>query len=187
MSSGWPRWLYLVCLLGMLACVITLGHYGAILIGQGVGQKPLAKTVLPDVPTEAWFRAIVTKAPDAVLVADTAGVIRLWNHGAERIFGTPASQAIGQSLDLIIPENLRQRHWQGWAKVMLTGNSRYGANDLLRVPAIRGDGSRFPAEFSIVMLEDEAGKVTGVAAILRDASAQWEREKALKARPSPPS
>jgi PAS domain S-box-containing protein len=171
----------------MLGCVIMLGHYGAILVGQGVAQKPLASPTVPGTTTAEWPRAIITQAPDAILAADTTGIIRLWNHGAERIFRTPADQAIGQSLDLIIPENLRQRHWQGWAKVMLAGHSRYGEDDLLRVPAIRGDGSRFSAEFSIVMLKNETGKVTGVAAILRDVSEQWEREKALKARLSPPA
>jgi PAS domain S-box-containing protein len=114
-----------------------------------------------------------------MLAADTDGIIRFWNQGSERIFGIPAAKAIGQSLDLIIPQSLRLRHWEGWAKVMRGGESRYGV-DLLRVPALRGDGSRFSAEFSIVMLKDKAGRITGVAAILRDVSEQWAREKQLQ-------
>ena len=178
-TGGWQRLLYLACLAGMLGCVMLLGHYGAVLVFQGAGGTFLKGTLRPDTPADEWSRAIVTQAPDAILAADATGSIRLWNHGAERIFGVPASKALGQSLDLIIPESLRQRHWEGWAKVMRTGESHYGA-ELLRVPALRGDGRRFSAEFSIVMLKDGAGKVAGVAAILRDVSEQWEREQQLR-------
>ena len=121
---------------------------------------------------------IVAQAPDAILYADAAGIIRLWNRGAERIFGAPATAALGQSLDLIIPERLRVRHWQGWHQVMQTGESRYG-EALLKVPALKADGSQFSSEFSIVMIKDAAGAVQGVAAILRDVTAQWEREQEL--------
>jgi len=180
--EGGRYWLYLVAVLGMLGCVIMLGHYGAIIVSQG-SQKisDPEKLSLLQVPAEGWYKAIVTQAPDAILAADPRGIIRLWNQGAERIFGKPADEAIGQSLDLIIPENLRRRHWEGWGKVMRTGASHYSAAELLRVPAIRADGSRFSAEFSIVMIKDEAGAVTGIAALLRDVTEQWEREKILKA------
>ena len=177
-TGGWQRWLFLVCLSGMLGCVMLLGHYGALLVFQGAGEKNLAGTLLPGNTTDAWSRVIIAQASDAILAADASGIIRLWNHGAERIFGVPANAAIGQSLDLIIPETLRQRHWEGWGKVMRTGESRYGT-EMLRVPALRGDGSRFSAEFSIVMLKDDSGRVSGVAAILRDVSEQWAREKQL--------
>jgi len=120
-TGGWPRWLYLACLSGMLGCVMLLGHYGAMLVFQGAGGKNLAGTPLPGTTADAWSRAIVTQAADAILAADASGIIRLWNHGAARIFGVPANVAIGQSLDLIIPETLRQRHWEGWGKVMRTG------------------------------------------------------------------
>ena len=180
-TGGWQRWLYLVCLGGMLGCVMLLGHYGSILVVQGAGETKAAGTLLPGRTADEWSRTIVAQAADAILAADASGTIRLWNQGAERIFGVPANQAIGQSLDLIIPESLRQRHWEGWAKVMRSGESRYGT-EMLRVPALRGDGRRFSAEFSIVMRKDDAGKVTGVAAILRDVSEQWEREKQSQAQ-----
>jgi len=177
-SANWRGGLYLGCLAGMLGCVSLLGHFGAKL----ALQLPLAlRERHADVELglgSDWSREIVARAADAILAADDGGIIRLWNQGAERIFGVPAAAAIGQSLDLIIPENLRQRHWQGWAKVMQSGASHYGA-ELLRVPAIRGDGSRFSAEFSILMLKDDAGKVVGVAAVLRDVSEQRERERRL--------
>ncbi|TLM65271.1 MAG: PAS domain S-box protein [Deltaproteobacteria bacterium] len=163
----------------MLGCVVLLGHYGAILVSRQGGARAVPRPA-PAGGIDAWPGLIVAQAPDAILAADAGGVIRLWNRGAERIFGVPAAQAIGRSLDLIIPESLRQRHWQGWGKVMSSGVSRYGEAELLRVPALRGDGSRFSAEFSIVMLKDEDGGIAGVAAILRDVTVQWEREKQLR-------
>ena len=124
---------------------------------------------------------IVEKAPDAVMFADREGVIQLWNEGAEWIFGVAKEAALGRSLDLIIPERLRARHWQGYHQTMATGETRYG-RQLLRVPALKGDGEQFSSEFSIVLVQDETGRPLGVAAILRDVSAQWQREKELKER-----
>lgn len=124
---------------------------------------------------------IVEKAPDAIMYADREGIIRLWNEGAEWIFGVAKDEALDRSLDLIIPERLRARHWQGYHQTMATGDTRYG-RQLLRVPALKGDGEQFSSEFSIVLVRDESGQPLGVAAILRDVSAQWQREKELKER-----
>jgi PAS domain S-box-containing protein len=181
MTAGWKRWLFLLCVVAMAGCVVMLGHYGAILAAQRPGENRLDNGMSVDNTIDSWSQAIVARTADAILVADSSGIIRLWNQGAQRIFGLPAAAAIGQSLDLIIPEALRARHWEGWDKVMRSGESRYGT-EMLRVPAIRGDGSRFSAEFTIVMLKDDTGKVTAVAAILRDVSQQWEREKKLQAQ-----
>ena len=125
---------------------------------------------------------IVKHAADAVLSCDNDGVIRMWNEGAERIFGWGAGEAVGKSLDIIVPERLRQRHWDGWNHALATGTSRYGAGELLAVPAIRKDGSTLSIEFTIVMLHDGAGKVSGVAAIIRDVTARWQKEKELRQR-----
>ena len=127
------------------------------------------------------YKTILDQAPDAILYADREGIIRLWNRGAELVFGHSAQEAIGQSLDLIIPERLRGRHWEGYFKVMETGVSRYGT-DLLTVPALHRDGRQLSCAFSIVMLKDEQGKPLGVASIMRDGTAAFEREKALKAK-----
>lgn len=124
---------------------------------------------------------ILSLAPDAILFADREGIIRIWNKGAERIFGCLAEKAIGQSLDLIIPEKLRARHWDGYHKTMATGETRYGT-DLLAVPAEHQDGSRISTEFSIVLVRDEEGEPFGVAAILRDVTPQRQREKGLQDR-----
>jgi PAS domain S-box-containing protein len=124
---------------------------------------------------------ILKLAPDAILFADHEGVIRLWNQGAERIFGCSASDAIGQSLDLIIPDKLRKRHWDGYHKTMATGETSYGT-ELLAVPAMHQNGSRLSTEFSIVMLNDDNGKPIGVAAILRDVTERHQQEKKLRDR-----
>lgn len=113
------------------------------------------------VETPSLFETIAREAADAIVYADAEGAIRFWNAGAERIFGYPAAEAIGRSLDLIIPEKLRARHWDGFRQVMRSGQSRYGAGDLLAVPAQRKDGARISVEFTIVPLRDPAGHYAG--------------------------
>jgi PAS domain S-box-containing protein len=134
-----------------------------------------------DPSLEKIAAGIVAAAADAILFADRRGVIRLWNAGAERIFGFTAADAIGQSLDLIIPERLRPRHWQGWDRVMETGVTRY-ATETLAVPAVRKDGTTVSIEFTIQLVRDGAGTILGPAAIVRDVSARFAREKELRAR-----
>ena len=115
-----------------------------------------------------------------MLYANGDGTITFWNAGCERIFGFSAQEALGQSLDIIIPENLRGRHWDGYAETMRTGRSRYGAGDLLSVPAIRKDGTRLSVEFSIIPIRDDAGRMRGMGAILRDVTKRFEELKALR-------
>jgi PAS domain S-box-containing protein len=125
-------------------------------------------------------RQLVTQAADAIVYADDQGLIRLWNAGAERIFGYPEAEAIGQSLDIIIPENQRARHWTGFGQTLATGVTKYGADSLLAVPAIRKDGSRLSVEFTILPFHSEGGRIVGMAAIMRDVSARFEEMKALR-------
>jgi PAS domain S-box-containing protein len=132
-------------------------------------------------PYEQLHQQIVDHAQDAIIAADREGVIRLWNVGAEAMFGYTAEEAKGKSLDLIIPERLRGRHWDGYRKVMDTGETRYG-RELLAVPGIRKDGSRISLEFTIILLRDDDGTPAGTAAIMRDVTARWQQEKALKER-----
>lgn len=94
--------------------------------------------------------------PDALVVSDRDGIIRVWNHGAERIFGFSEQEALGQSLDIITPERLRKRHWQGYETTMKTGKTKYGAGELLAVPAIRKDGAQISVQFSIMPIHDSA-------------------------------
>jgi PAS domain S-box-containing protein len=125
-------------------------------------------------------RALLDTASDAIIVADEGGTIRFWNPGAERIFGIPAAEALDQSLDIIIPEPQRARHWAGFQRVMETGESRYGADELLAVPAMRGDGSRISVEFTIVPLRRPDGRMEGMAAILRDVTRRFEEVRSLR-------
>lgn len=122
---------------------------------------------------------IVAGASDAILFADREGVMRLWNRGAEEMFGWTAAEAVGQSLDLIIPERLRSRHWDGWNRVMETGLTRYG-KDVLAVPALRKDGTTISIEFTIQLIRDDAGGILGPVAIIRDVTARFQREKELR-------
>lgn len=124
--------------------------------------------------------AIVNDAPDAILYCDSEGVIRFWNGGCARIFGFSEDEAVGQSLDIIIPENLRERHWRGHRETMRTGQTRYGAGDLLAVPALRKDGSRISVEFSIIPFKDAGGAIEGMAAIMCDVTKRFDEIKALK-------
>ncbi len=126
------------------------------------------------------FEKLVQDAPDAIIYADAEGVIRLWNRGAERIFGFAAAEAIGRSLDIIIPERLRARHWDGYCQVMKTGVSRYGEGDLLAVPGVRKDGARISLEFTIVPFRGDDGRLCGVAAILRDTTKRFDEMKELR-------
>lgn len=129
---------------------------------------------------EAFARTLVAGMPDAIVHADAAGVIQVWNAGATRLFGFTAEEAIGRSLDIIIPEGLRDRHWTGYRDTMRTGQTRYGDGQVLSVPAIRKDGTRISVEFTIVPFASEDGRMTGIAAIMRDATARFEELKALR-------
>lgn len=124
---------------------------------------------------------LVNNAPDAILISDREGIIRFWNSGAEQMFGHTAAEAIGQSLDLIIPENLRSRHWKGYWRVMASGETKYNTG-LLSAPGVRKDGSRISLEFSMILLRDEAGDLQSCGSIMRDVSERWKKEKALQER-----
>lgn len=126
--------------------------------------------------------ALLDGASDAIVATDAEGRITLWNPGAVRVFGFTAEDAIGQSLDLIIPENLRVRHWAGFRHAMATGTSRYGQGDLLSVPALTKDGARISVEFTIVMLHDAGRQVAGTVAVMRDTTKRFEELKELRRR-----
>jgi PAS domain S-box-containing protein len=122
----------------------------------------------------------VRDAPDAIIYADAQGLIQFWNRSAERIFGFSETEALGKTLDIIIPEGLRGRHWQGYRATMQTGNTRYGVGEMLAVPAMRKDGQRISIEFTILPFRDDAGRMDGIAAILRDVTARFEETRALR-------
>ena len=132
--------------------------------------------------THAWLcDRIVEDAQAGIIFADEGGIIRLWNSGAEAMFGYTAAEAIGQTMEIIVPEKHRVRHDEGYARVMQTGITKYG-RDALAVPALRKDGTRISIEFTIVLVRSAEGSVIGAAAIVQDVTARWERDKALRAR-----
>jgi PAS domain S-box-containing protein len=125
--------------------------------------------------SDTLAKAVLSTSSDAIIAAYKEGIIRFWNPGAERIFCYARDAAIGQSLDIIIPERLRKRHWDGYHHVIKSGESRYGHGDVLAVPGIKKDGA-----FTIVQLCDGAGELTGLAAIMRDVTKRFEEMRALK-------
>ena len=127
------------------------------------------------------FHQLVDALGDGVVVCDAAGAIIAWNPSATRIFGFTEADALGQSLDLIIPERQRQRHWDGYHKTMDTGETRYGA-DVLRVPALHKEGRPLSIAFTVAMLHTPDGKVSAIVAIVRDETQRWGDERALKAK-----
>lgn len=126
-------------------------------------------------------RAIVATAGDAIIAADANGAIGLWSAAATRMFGYTEEETLGKSLDLIIPERLRKRHWEGYDKSMATGTTRYG-NDVLRVPAAHKDGRSMSIVFTVAMLFAPDGKVSAIVAIIRDETVRFNEERALKKR-----
>ena len=124
--------------------------------------------------------ALLGTSSDVIIATDMEGLVSFWNPGAVRIFGFTELEAIGQSLDLIIPKNLRARHWDGYHRVMKIGESRYGHGDLLSVPALTKDGRRISVEFTISMIRDGGSSPVGAIAILRDVTKAFEEKVKLR-------
>jgi PAS domain S-box-containing protein len=130
------------------------------------------------------LQKIISAAGDAIVVCDVAGLITLWNPAAERMFGHTEAQALGQSLDIIVPERQRARHWEGYHKTAASGVTKYG-DALLKVPALHRDGRTLSIAFSISLLKGEgpdAEKVVGMLSIIRDETARFGEERSLKKR-----
>jgi PAS domain S-box-containing protein len=125
------------------------------------------------------LQSFVQSAADAIIAARADGTIVFWNPAAERIFGFSAAETLGQSLDVIIPERFRARHWDGYRQVMATGQTKY-ATDVLRVPAVHKDGKALSIAFTVSLLEAQGGRV--IAAIVRDETARWNEERELRRR-----
>lgn len=145
------------------------------------GEAPCLADLFDQPPTmdDATLAGLVRVLADAVVVADADGAITLWNDAAERIFGWPASEAVGQSLDLIIPERQRERHWAGYRRTMATGETKYGA-DLLQVPALHRDGRRLSIAFTVTLLHRPGHRLpNGIAAVIRDETARWQERRQL--------
>src|ERR1700759_5704821 len=127
------------------------------------------------------FEQLIADIGDAVIISDAKGAITLWNPAAQRMFGFTQSEALGQSLDLIIPERLRGRHWDGYNTTMATGQTRYG-HDLLKVPAVDKSGRAMSIAFTVALLRSAQNEVTGIVAIIRDETERFQEDRALRKR-----
>jgi PAS domain S-box-containing protein len=121
-----------------------------------------------EAPQPELFRALVDQSPDALIFADTEGNVRVWNARATAMFGYSAIEAIGQNLDFIIPEHLRARHWEGYARAIAAGRTRPDARPML-TRATHKDGSKLYAEFAFGIVTD-GQRVLGAIATARPAS-----------------
>lgn len=145
----------------------------------GIGEETTTGTA--EAPShDAIGAALIDSAADAVIASDAQGDIVLWNPGAVRIFGFTEAEALGRSLDIIIPEPFRARHWEGYRQTVASGQSRYGAGDMLSVPGLTRDGRRISLEFTIVLIKDAQGTVIGMVSLLRDVTARFEELKSLR-------
>lgn len=118
---------------------------------------------------------------EAVVFADTGGVIRAWNPGAEALFGFSAGESLGRSLDLVIPEPLRQAHWQGFERAMATDATRHGGRAII-TRALHGSGEKRYVDMSFAVVRDAAGVVIGSVAVARDATERYLEERRLRER-----
>jgi PAS domain S-box-containing protein len=150
-----------------------------------LSKSPLVATPSGDI--------LVERAPDAVIFADAHGAIRLWNGRAEEIFGYTAAEAVGQSLNIIIPERLRAAHWRGFEAALTTRQTKY-AGRVLTTRSVHKDGRTIYVDLSFALIEDPNGKVVGALAIARDSMERFvehkellERVRQLEAKLTPPS
>lgn len=130
---------------------------------------------------EIDLNALLGAIGDAVVVSDPDGKVIAWNPAAERLFGFSEAEALGQSMDMIIPERLRKRHWEGFDKSMATGTTRYG-HDVLRVPAVDKAGRALSIAFTVAMLFGPDGKVSAIGSVIRDETERFAEERALRKR-----
>jgi PAS domain S-box-containing protein len=141
---------------------------------------PYQRTDSSMIKPEEIGMALLDSASDAIVASDRAGNIIVWNPGAERIFGFTEKEALGQSLDIIIPEPFRERHWEGYNETAASGQSRYGAGDMLAVPGLKKDGTRNSIEFTIVLIKGKTGEVEAMVSVIRDVTKNFTAMKELK-------
>jgi PAS domain S-box-containing protein len=130
---------------------------------------------------DAVYRRIVEQTTDAVIFADREGLIRIWNRGAKAVFGFPSAEALGQSLDIIIPEELRKRHWEGYNRAIDAGRTRLGGRVLV-TRGLHRDGSRLYVDLSFAVIVDDEGRAEGALAIGRNVTERYLADKALRKR-----
>ncbi len=125
--------------------------------------------------------ALMDAIGDALVVSDIEGKVIVWNGGAERLFGWSAQEALGQRMDMIVPQRLRQRHWEGYDQSMQTGQTKY-AHDMLRVPAVDKAGRAMSIAFTVFLLFGPDGQPTACGSVIRDETDRFAQDRALRKR-----
>ncbi len=120
---------------------------------------------------------LIEQSPDAIIFADSAGIIRIWNAAAERIFGFAKGDALGTNLNIIIPERLREAHWRGFERALAERTTKY-AGQALPTKAVRSDGTQIYVELTFAIVIDAKGDVLGALAHARDITKRFEKERA---------
>ena len=139
----------------------------------------MAPQGIPDDPL--LYKGVVEQLPDAVVVADPDGGILVWNRAAEALFGFTAAEAIGSSLDIIIPERFRAAHWEGFRRAVENGRTRLGSQ-VRTTRSMHKLGHKLYVDLSFGLVTDAAGAVVGSMAVARDCTARYEADKALRSR-----
>lgn len=130
---------------------------------------------------DSVYRALIEQSPDAVILADRAGLITHWNMAAEVLFGFTPEEALGESLDIIVPINLREAHWKGFKRSIKTEETRLGGRSL-PTKAMRKDGVAVYVDMSFALIHSEDGELIGAAAYCRDIDARFKQEKERRRR-----
>ena len=116
------------------------------------------------------------QAPDAVIFAGTNGVIEVWNSAASTLFGFSSDEALGHSLDLIIPERFRDAHWKGFERALADGDTKY-RGQVLPTRSQRKDGTTIYVELTFAIVKDSSGSVIGALAHARDITERFLKER----------
>ncbi len=125
------------------------------------------------------YRDVLECMSEALIFADPEGIIRIWNQGAEAVFGHAAADALGRSLDLIIPEPLRKAHWDGFYQAIRRGATLHGRRSIV-TRALHQSGRQLYVDMSFAIVKDQAGAITGSMAVARDATERHLEQKSLR-------
>jgi PAS domain S-box-containing protein len=141
-------------------------------------------TIARNPTTDTLAADIMTCMQEAVVYADLEGIIRYWNHGSEMVFGFSADEAVGQSVDIIVPEKMRKAHWDGYNKAIAHGDTLSGRGARM-TRALQKSGEPLYVEMSFAMVRNQAGTLTGSIAVARDATARYMAERAARLAAAP--
>ena len=136
-----------------------------------------------DFASPAAFAAMFDQVPVSLIVSDREGRIVAWNRASEALFGFAPADMVGKSLDVIIPEHLRDAHWKGYDRSLASGETKY-AGQVMTTRAVHKEGRKLYVDFSFAMLKDERGQVVGAMAAGRDATERFLAERARRMQQS---